>query len=91
MGNEREQLATLLRTQAAALECWEVAELHLLQKAVRRHLQELGIDAGADLAVALMAIATLLTDRAPEWGGHERDALAEIAQLGLRLLEDDDF
>lgn len=90
MGDEREQLATLLRTQAQALECWETAELHLLEKAVRQHLGELGIVADADLAVALMAVAALLTDRAPEWGGNARDALAEVAQLGLRLLEGDD-
>lgn len=90
MGNEREQLATLMRTQAAALECWEIAELHLLERAVRRHLSELGVEASPELAVGMMAVATLLIDRAPGWGGHARDALAEIAQLGLRLLEDDE-
>ncbi len=87
MGQEREQLATLLRSQADTLECWETAELHLLEGAVRRHLAGLGVEPGPDIAVALMAVATLLTDRAPEWGGHERDALAEVALLGLRLLE----
>ena len=88
MGEERERLATLLRSQAEALECWETAELHLLEHAVRDHLAELGIEATPDVAVALMAVATLLTDRTPEWGGHARDALAEVAQVGLRLLED---
>ena len=89
MGNERNDLATLLRRQAASLECWELAELHLLEQAVREKLAELDIQPTADLATALMAVATLLTDRAPEWGGHARDALAEVAQVGLRLLEGD--
>jgi len=30
----------------------------------------------------------LLAEKAPEWGGDCRDALGEIAQLGLSLLVD---
>jgi hypothetical protein len=33
-----------------------------------------------------MAVAMLVAEHTPEWGGDCRDALAEIAQLGLSLL-----
>ena len=36
--------------------------------------------------MAFMAVAMLLAEHAPEWGGDCRDALAEIAQLGLSML-----
>lgn len=43
-----------------------------------------------DVSVALMAVAMLLAEKAPEFGGDSRDALGEIAQLGLSLLADGD-
>jgi hypothetical protein len=33
-----------------------------------------------------MAVAMLLAEKSPEFGGDCRDALGEIAQLGLSLL-----
>jgi hypothetical protein len=37
-----------------------------------------------------MALAMLLAEKAPEWGGDCRDTLNEIAQLGLSLLMGND-
>ena len=49
-----------------------------------------GIEPSPDLSVALMALAMLLAENAPEWGGDARDVLGEVAQLGLALLGDAD-
>ena len=45
------------------------------------------IEATPELAAGLMATAQLLAERSPEWGGDARDTLAEVAVLGLRLLD----
>lgn len=86
--DEREGLTTVVRTQAEELQPWQAAELHLLQAALRQRLADLGVDLTPDVAVALMATATLLAPSTPEWGGDVRCTLGEIALLGLRLLED---
>lgn len=83
----RERLAALVRAQAAAGEPWENAEMHLLEQAVRRRLEALGVEVTPDVAVTLMATATLLGASLPEWGADARCTLAELARLGLRLLE----
>lgn len=85
--DNRHRLATVVRAQAGEIEAWQVAELHLLEQAFRERLASLGVEVTADAAVTLMAVATLLGEHAPEWGGDARCSLAEAALLGLRLLE----
>ena len=87
MDDDRDRLATLVRRQAADLEPWQAAELHLLEQDFRERLAALGVAVTPDVAVALMATATLMGNAVPEWGGDARCALGEIAQLGLQLLE----
>ena len=89
MAEARENLTTVVRAQSAALEAWQAAELHLLETAFRDRLAALGVAVTPDVAVALMATATLLGDCVPEWGGDARCALGEVAQLGLRLLDEE--
>lgn len=84
----REQLAALVRAQVADSTAWELAELHLLAEAFRQRLHDVAVTVTPDVAVALMATATLLGEHAPEWGGNVRCALAEVARLGLALLEE---
>ena len=67
-------------------ETWERAELHLLERAFRQRLAEIGIEPSAEAAVTLMAAAVLLAEHTPDFGGDARDVLGELAQLGLRLL-----
>ena len=86
MGEVRDSMTSTVRAQAAQLEAWQAAELHLLECAVRERLAAAGVSVTPDVAVALMATATLLGESAPEWGGDARCALGEVAQLGLRLL-----
>ena len=50
----------------------------------------LGVEPSPELSVALMALAMLLAERAPEWGGDCRDTLGEIAQVGLSMLVEGD-
>ena len=88
VGLEREDLTTVVRAQSGAMEPWQAAELHLLEQAFRERLALLGVAATPDVAVALMATATLLGNASPEWGGDARCVLGEVAQLGLRLLEE---
>lgn len=87
MADDRDLLATLVRRQAADLEPWQAAELHLLEQAFRERLAALHVAITPDVAVALMATATLMGSSLPEWGADARCALGEIAQLGLQLLE----
>ncbi|MEX2100875.1 MAG: hypothetical protein WEB19_05620 [Acidimicrobiia bacterium] len=87
MVDKRDQLTTVVR--AMETEAWQEAELHLLERAFRERLAALGVDVTPDLAVTLMATATLLAQYTPEWGGDARCCLGEIALLGLRLLSDD--
>lgn len=84
-----DELTTLVRAQAAEMEAWQAAEVHLLGQALRERLLELGVAPTADVAVALMAAATLLAPYTPEWGGHARCTLGEVALLGLELLGED--
>ena len=88
MDDGRDDLTTVVRRQASTAEAWQEAELHLLGQALRERLAALGIAPTRDVAVALMATATLLGENTPEWGGDVRCTLAEIAMLGLGLLED---
>ena len=80
-------LTELVSRQAASLECWESAELHVLEVLLRERLTLLGIHPGPETGATLMAVAQLLAERAPEWGGDARGTLAEVAILGLRLLD----
>ena len=82
-------LAELVGRQAATFEVWANAEPHVVEVVLRERLALLGIEPTSDMAVALMAVAQLLAERTPEWGGDARDVLAEVAVLGLRLLEGD--
>ncbi len=83
------QLATMVRAQAESRTAWEAAEVHLLHLGLRERLSSLRIEPNPDMAVAFMAAAMLLAERSPEWGGDARDAMGELALLGLALLEDD--
>ena len=87
MTDGRLALETLVRGQACDLEAWQEAELHLLEQAFQERLEAVGVVPTHDVAVALMATATLLAEHAPEWGGDVRCSLAEVAMLGLRLLQ----
>lgn len=82
-------LAELVARQAAALACWESAELHVVEIVLRERLGLLGIEPAPALGAALMMVAELLAERAPEWGGDARTSLTELAVLGLRLLGED--
>lgn len=88
MSEGPDELITVVRRQAGTLEAWQEAELHLLGQALRERLAALGIAPTRDVAAALMATATLLGEHTPEWGGDVRGSLAEIALLGLGLLEE---
>lgn len=90
MDDGRDELTTVVRRQVCSLEAWQEAELHLLGRALRERLATLGIHPTRDVAAALMATATLLSEHAPEWGGDVRCSLSEIAMLGLGLLEEDE-
>ena len=84
------ELAELVGRKAADMEVWESAELCVLEALLKERLAVLGLHARADLGVALRATAQLLAERCPEWGGDARGTLAEVAVLGLRLLDDDE-
>jgi hypothetical protein len=80
-------LVDLVSAQVAGAEIWQTAELHLLERAFADRLAEAGITPTPEAAATLMAAATFLVEHTPEWGGDARDALGELAALGLRLLE----
>lgn len=86
MHSPRDDLTALVRGQAAERACWERAAAHLMESAVRARLEVLGIRPTPDLAVAMMAAAMVLAESSPEWGGDYRDALGDVALLGLGLL-----
>lgn len=90
MADERTNLTDLIRAQLAERDVWEVASTHILCVELRDRLRALGVEPSPDVSVALMAVAMLLAEKAPEWGGDCRDTLGEIAQLGLRLLADEE-
>ncbi len=81
-------LAALVAGQARNLACWENAELHVVEIVLRERLAVLGIDPTPDLGAALMAVAQLLAERAPEPVDDAPSSLVELAVLGLRLLGD---
>ncbi len=83
------ELAELVGRQASDMEVWEDAELCVLEALLRERLGLLGLPVQPELGVALMAVAQVLAERSPEWGGDARSTLAEVAVLGLRLLDDD--
>lgn len=86
-GQGREQLATLVRLQTADAACWERAETVLKAQQLSERLEHLHISVTPDTACALMAAATLLAAGTDEWGGDYRDALADLAAIGLALLD----
>ncbi|HEX2117725.1 MAG TPA: hypothetical protein VHF91_00955 [Acidimicrobiales bacterium] len=86
VGNERTTLTDLIRSQLAERDVCDVAGTYLLEVELRERLAGLGVEPTPDVSVALMAVAMLLAEKAPEFGGDCRDALGEIAQLGLSLL-----
>jgi hypothetical protein len=86
VADDREELTTLVRRQAENRECWEWAELCCVESLLRERLAEVGVDPSPDLGVALMALAMLLAEREPEFGGDSRDVLGDVALLGLNLL-----
>jgi hypothetical protein len=86
VGDARGQLTDLIRAQLQDRDVCDVAGTHILEVELRERLAALGVEPTPDLSVALMALAMLLAERAPEWGGDCRDTLGEIAQLGLNLL-----
>jgi hypothetical protein len=61
-----------------------------MEVAFHERLRILGVTPDANVAVTLMAAAYFLAEHTCEWGGDARDALGEIALLGLRLLEPGD-
>jgi hypothetical protein len=84
---EREQLLTLIRMQAAETECWKRAEIVVLADVLRERFDVIGVEVTPDVAASLMAAAMLLASASEEWGGDYRDALADLAALGLELFE----
>ena len=90
MADERVDLTALIRAQLAERDVCAVASTYLLEVELRERLAVLGVEPTADLSVALMAVAMLLAEKSPEWGGDARDVLGEIAQLGLSLLAEGD-
>jgi hypothetical protein len=83
----RQRLATLVRQQVADSECWARAETCLRADALRARLDDIAVPASADIAAALMAAAMLLASSSNEWGGDYRDALCDLAALGLELFD----
>lgn len=88
MAIEREQLTSVVRLQAAGRDVCDQACTHLLETELRERLSVLGVKPTPDIAVAMMATAMLLAEKAPEFGGDCRDGLGELAQIGLALLDE---
>ena len=86
MGDQRDDLTELIRNQLAERDVCEVAATCVLEVELRDRLAAVGVEPTPDVSVALLAVAMLLAEKSPEWGGNTRDALGEIAQLGLSLL-----
>jgi hypothetical protein len=90
VSTERNVLTELVQAQLRDRDVCAVAGTCLLEMELRERLSLLGVEATVDVSVALMAAAMLLAEQAPEWGGDCRDALGEMAQLGLSLLAGSD-
>jgi hypothetical protein len=73
--------------QAAESECWKRAEVVVLADVLRERLEAIGVDVTPDVAASLMAAAMVLATASEEWGGDYRDALADLAAVGLELFE----
>ena len=86
----RGDLTELIKSQLAERDVCSVAGTYLLEVELRERLALLGVEVTPDVSVALMAVAMLLAEKSPEFGGDARDALGEIAQLGLSLLMEGD-
>jgi hypothetical protein len=86
----RGDLTELIKSQLAERDVCSVAGTHLLEFELRERLAVLGVEVTPDMSVAFMAVAMLLAEKSPEFGGDARDALGEIAQLGLSLLMEGD-
>jgi hypothetical protein len=54
---------------------------------LRERLAGLGVDTTPDVGAALMAAAMLIAEGSAEFGGDYRDALGDLAAVGLELLE----
>ena len=86
VSDARVGLTELIKSQLAERDVCSVAGTYLLEVELRERLALLGVSVTPDVSVALMAVAMLLAEKSPEFGGDTRDALGEIAQLGLSLL-----
>ena len=86
MSDARGDLTELIKSQLAERDVCDVAGTYLLEVELRERLAVLGVEITPDMSVALMAVAMLLAEKSPEFGGDCRVALGEIAQLGLSLL-----
>jgi hypothetical protein len=82
----RAALTEVIRQQLAERDICAVAGTCITEGEFRDRLAALGVEVTPDVSVALMAVAMLLAEKAPDFGGDCRDALGEIAQLGLSLL-----
>ncbi|MEY2398802.1 MAG: hypothetical protein QOJ00_1976 [Actinomycetota bacterium] len=92
MGDEhltqgRDQLVTLVRRQTAETDCCQRAETVLRAEAMRARFATIGIAVTPEICTSLMAAAMLLASTSEEWGGDYRDALADLAALGLELFD----
>ena len=83
----REQLATLVRRQAAETDCCARAATAVRASLLRDRLEDIGVVVTPDVAASLLAAAMLLTSGSAEFGGDYRDALADLAGLGLELFD----
>ena len=90
MRDARGDLTELIKSQLAERDVCSVAGTYLLEVELRERLTLLGVEVTPDVSVALMAVAMLLAEKSPEFDGDARDALGEIAQLGLSLLMEGD-
>jgi len=91
VSDARGDLTELIKSQLAERDVCDVAATYLLEVELRERLALLGVEINQDMSVALMAVAMLLAEKSPEFGGDCRDALGEIAQLGLSLLMEGDI
>ena len=75
MGDARAQFTDLIRSQLDERDVCDVVGTVLLEVELPERLAVLGVEPTPDLSVALMALAMLLAEKAPEWGGDARDTL----------------
>jgi hypothetical protein len=82
-----EQLAMLFREQRADVPCWERAGTVVRASELQGRLGALGVTVTPEVAASLMAAALVLASGSDEWGGDYRDALADLAAVGLELFD----